>query len=365
MRNHWLIPFWGVIVILFAFPYQVFSQVQKVTVYPNAVVAETNSGEYKFQHTDLAAGQPDGKFMTTSSSGIFGMQYSNIVVLRKFNFNLPPHAVVTSIQVNITRRTSESHLLFGVYDHLVQFSLNGTRIGPNKAKSSKWSTQLSSVEYKWESEELADIHPAMMNNEEFGIALQIKSSGINLAHSNYVDGISLTVQYITSVLPAALKFFDVRAVNGISEISWEVLSDFPGEELIVEYSVDGKDWVPVCTKILSASNTKGNYLHNVKDNIRHYRLKLSFKNEIPWISKIKTLTVSEKTAEKPPFPNPVQNVLYFRSKEGKVVLLGLDGRRYAPSVYLKGDYFAMDLSGFPPGIYMLKTEDDTYKILKQ
>lgn len=70
MRNHWLIPFWGVIVILFAFPYQVFSQVQKVTVYPNAVVAETNSGEYKFQHTDLAAGQPDGKFMTTSSSGI-------------------------------------------------------------------------------------------------------------------------------------------------------------------------------------------------------------------------------------------------------------------------------------------------------
>lgn len=364
MKNHGFILSLRIVLLLSFSPVAVFSQVVSLKLNASVVVAENNSGSYQFQNLSNGRGAPDGQFVTATCGGVVGTLYSNTIIFKGFNLNLPPHAIISGISISIPKSTTDNYFLFGLYDHVVQLTLGSSRKGPNKASSSKWPMSLTNAVYNWSSHDLASLNPVVMNSPEFGIAFQIRSTGITDNHTSYVDGITLTVNYITSVLPAVLKSFDVTELNGKAFVQWKVEPDAPGENLLIEYSQDQNNWIKLYEEEITNNKPSGSFIHNNSGNgLNYYRLKLVRDDDVLWISQVKTFKT--QTHKNHPFPNPVKDLLFLPQQVEKIAIYNMNGQTVSPPVSGRGAQMVIDFSALQPGIYFIKTENEVHRIIKK
>lgn len=367
MKNPFNSIFFKIVLLFSLIPVMANAQIHTAGPnYSGAVTAENNTGEILFTSLSRAAGAPNNHFMVASGNIVIGTNYTNTILFTGFNFNIPAHGIITGIEVVVTKRASINNFLVGVYDNVVQLYYNNAKLGTNKASNSKWGTSRFSASYDGNMEDWGvTLTPNMVNSPDFGIAFQAMVTGIAGSHTVYLDAISVRISYITSVLPAVLKSFEVNAEGALPEIAWEVEADAPGEMLRIEHAADNMNFKTIFeTELLKSTVNKAKFLHQpAHSGVHYYRLQLIKNDEVLWVSAIKSFRFTPH--QQFPYPNPVEGLLYIPGETHQIRVYNSGGMQVNLKSFRQGNAMVADFSLLPMGTYYIKTSTSVFTIIKK
>ncbi len=171
------------------------------------------------------------------------------------------------------------------------------------------------------------------------------------------------IEIVAKALPVELISFTAKADDSGVKISWEVASELNNDKFVVQKSENGRDYADLATvKGKGTSNITA--LYSVRDNHpqkeNYYKLlQYDFNGKITekGVRHAKFTLTNNSVAV---YPNPSSTGVFTLVNESKWHVLNLTGVEV-----LKGEGNQVDLSSFQKGLYIIKTDQSSTKVLSK
>lgn len=188
---------------------------------------------------------------------------------------------------------------------------------------------------------------------------------------------SIFVTKLGSTLPAVWGSFSALARNNQVRLKWETLQESNVADYTVEYSVNGRDYLPLGT-VAAVGNSSSvqtyNFVHTMPDLAKnnYYRIRQTDLDGKFAFSEIRSAKFSNgQVVAVTATPNPVRDRLQLQvqAENIRVVLTDLAGRTIQ-SIQTQPGYHEINMSKLAPGLYNLSVFSnnsllETQKIVKQ
>ncbi|MCF2444356.1 T9SS type A sorting domain-containing protein [Dyadobacter sp. CY345] len=171
-----------------------------------------------------------------------------------------------------------------------------------------------------------------------------------------------------NALPVTLTRFS-GSTNGKSvSLEWATSSEVDASHFVIERSSDAINF-DALGKVIAAGDSHTEKQYNYLDSalptgLYYYRLKQVDRDESFEFSRIIGVKVESGLALKI-FPNPVKDFLTVQSEIeiNSVEIFNSAGVRLN-SVRVKSNFYSFDMTNYPTGLYLVKINDQVYKIVK-
>ncbi len=180
-----------------------------------------------------------------------------------------------------------------------------------------------------------------------------------------ITGISVgsTTGILNQPMPITLVSFSVNFKNNIPEISWATACEINNDRFEILRSVDGINFQTIGSiKGNANSHTIQNYQFTDNTELNtptYYQLKQVDFDGTTTLSKVITLQKSMVTTLTP-YPNPTRNYFVVNSPEVKTVYIcNILGQVLIQQNISQNQN--IDITNFPTGIYLIKTDDASIK----
>ncbi|HOZ53468.1 MAG TPA: T9SS type A sorting domain-containing protein [bacterium] len=170
-------------------------------------------------------------------------------------------------------------------------------------------------------------------------------------------------------LPIELGEFKAECFGDYIIVEWTTWSEINNEWFILEKSFDGKNWGRI-TKIPGAGNSNQALVYSYidKNNIgsnQYYRL-----TQIDYDNTSKTFEIISANCSpinKPIeiYPNPTKSILNINDNNNVIEKIEIVNDLGQVLVWFTSNERILDISDLKPGIYILKINEQNYKIIKQ
>lgn len=188
---------------------------------------------------------------------------------------------------------------------------------------------------------------------------------------------SIVVTKLGSTLPAVWGSFSALARNNQVRLKWETLQESNVADYTVEYSVNGRDYLPLGT-VAAVGNSNSvqtyNFVHTMPDLAKnnYYRIRQTDLDGKSAYSEIRSAKFNNgQVVAVTATPNPVRDRLQLQvqAENIRVVLTDLAGRTIQ-SLQTQPGYHELNMSQLAPGLYNLSVFSnnsllETQKIVKQ
>lgn len=176
------------------------------------------------------------------------------------------------------------------------------------------------------------------------------------------------VSTINSALPVTLKYFSGYAANDASILEWASVSESNSSHFEIERSTNAINF-QVIEKVAAAGDSKSDKQYtfrdyNLADGIYYYRLKQVDLDGAFEYSRIVSIKVKAATAVKV-YPNPVTDQLSIQSEIeiNSVEIINSSGIKLH-SERPDSHNYNFDMTKFPAGLYLIKINNEVFKIVK-
>jgi hypothetical protein len=318
---------------------------------------------------------------SATSTGLLQLFQGNTEYLRvtNFNFNIPDPAIICGIKVEVEKSATNIGSLLGliglayVKDHQVRLVSGGSVVGDNKAKSEDWTKNESYHTYGGETD-IWNVAwtSAQVNDPGFGVAISAHISGIlggvlALIPIVHIDHVRVTVYYQETLLPNHfLSFTTTRTHRNTALIQWKTPTELKDVSFNVERSLDGVQWQTVPGDI-RINNNAGNILHALEDlqpltGKSYYRVVATTTSGSRTSSSLTNFYFENENNIRI-YPNPFTDRLTLSGIAGTqpVTITDLSGRVVMQTITTNG---TLHLQTLKPGLYLLKTNNQTFKLQK-
>lgn len=179
--------------------------------------------------------------------------------------------------------------------------------------------------------------------------------------------------HASSGLPIELVGFNALVrENSRVELLWETASESNNDFFTVERSKNAKDWVEV-GKIQGAgtSTTTLQYStvdYNAKSGIWYYRLKQTDFDGMYAYSGIRTVEIFPMIQEMKIYPNPAENYVNVEGSPVEIEtvrLFDIQGKEVSVERLCDGGKCKLILDGLKSGMYMIRSRNHVFRILKK
>jgi hypothetical protein len=198
---------------------------------------------------------------------------------------------------------------------------------------------------------------AALNSWE--VSLDITASG----------GFFISTALGTSPLPVTMKYFRGNVAENSAILEWETTAEINSSSFDIERSTDAVHFQTVATQA-AAGNSKANKYYSYQDyslpaGLYYYRLKQVDVDGTYEYSRIISLRINSQAVVKV-FPNPVTEQLSIQSEieinsveviSGSGVSLQLNK--------VNTTLFELDMRSFPSGLYVIRVNNEAFKIIKK
>lgn len=181
-----------------------------------------------------------------------------------------------------------------------------------------------------------------------------------------VDNIQIT---LSSGLPVELSSFTASCSDNGALLKWTTESEARTDYFTMEGSADGDSWNEVGkVDAQFSSQTRTEYAYQTgrsADGINYYRLRLTdIDGSEEILSLVSLICENDKVLI---YPNPTAGTVTVNAAADEFAgVFDSSGRKVLETVYVFGKHqFAIDLSGFAPGLYSIQIAGDRYKLLKE
>lgn len=206
------------------------------------------------------------------------------------------------------------------------------------------------------------VQPDGTSRRQNGLASNIAGFGEGNDGELYAvsrTGNSLMQVIVTAVLPVDLVRFTGKEFQGMNELRWTTAMEENTEKFIVEYSLDGRDFV-VAGEVVSGRSSNGasySFKHYIpNERVIQYRLRIK---DIDASSKLSpVITVGSKNKEVKLYPTVISNrMVQVISGVGieRVEVYTLTGQKvHSKEVSGASGYFNVALPGLQKGMYLVR-----------
>jgi uncharacterized delta-60 repeat protein len=209
------------------------------------------------------------------------------------------------------------------------------------------------------------------------VGYSLDSQGLNLIVGG-TSGTSLAIARLLNssmILPVSLTTFTAEKSGSGVKLGWETVNERETDAFEVERSADGVNFTSIGTVTASGnSSSVRNYTFTDAQplqNINFYRLKIVNSDRSVNYSRIVTVRFGSAAITLQAFPNPVKNSLNLQftvpAGQVKVQVLDVSGRM-VKMIELKSAGTALttsiDMSGFRPGAYIIRVNEQSIKVMK-
>jgi len=168
----------------------------------------------------------------------------------------------------------------------------------------------------------------------------------------------------TTPLPITLNYFNVKKQLGNVLLEWQTASEINNDYFTIEKSTDALRWSTL-SKISGAGNSNQIINYQSIDNEKlsvtnYYRLKQTDYNGDYSYSEIQTIQENPKSSRIVVYPNPSSEFVNIESNETivRIEIYNLNGRQQLIEKPNQ-DYYSINVSTFPKGIYVFKIISST------
>lgn len=218
------------------------------------------------------------------------------------------------------------------------------------------------------------------NDEMLGTSpVSVNASGVVQGAGGYMGPSAATVDGVPNgvgcvPLPIELAYFQATAMdNRWVSLAWETISESNNDYFEIHRSVDLENWEFV-DKVNGLGNSTTLSYYTTEDasphsGVSYYRLLQFDFNGSSTYHDIKSVIIHSDPEQLSISPNPTS---------GKVNVIGTDldlthfqlfnsiGKKVQIDILASGAHtFTLDLSNVTPGVYLLKSEDKSYKIIRK
>lgn len=185
-----------------------------------------------------------------------------------------------------------------------------------------------------------------------------------------VDGFSgFVVQTVSSPLPVTWASFSIGQVNGGVRLQWKTAMEKDNAEFFVEHSIDGIHFNSIA-KIVAAGNSSAlqtySYLHEAPARgSNYYRIRQVDFDGRQTYSDVKRISLTSEVRQLKVLTNPVENgrlLIAVQKGTQSVSLYTTQGRLLLTKRLGEGTH-SIDVSAYAKGIYWLKTNEQTEKVI--
>lgn len=171
-------------------------------------------------------------------------------------------------------------------------------------------------------------------------------------------------------LPVTLVAFKAKAIEGNASLEWSTSEEINSDRFEIQRSSDGKSWMAMGV-VKSHENANKVNAYSFLDTTacatakRYYRLKMIDLDGTFAFSHFESVTLA-KGVETKIYPNPTADVLNLRSEQKvtEVQVFNADGKEVLAIRDTKG-VSQLDIRRLPTGIYLVKINGESFKILKR
>lgn len=173
-----------------------------------------------------------------------------------------------------------------------------------------------------------------------------------------------------ATLPVELLSFTATKLNSSVQLVWKTATEQNAVDFIVERSADGRNWSSIA-QLPAVGNSNSIQQYSYTDAAplngqNFYRLRQTDKDAKQHYSETRNVRFSSAVSSFVVLGNPVTNgLLKLQLNEQEPVRAGLYGAKgeLLLSVELKSGINTIDVSRFTPGMYWLRTADESKKIM--
>lgn len=172
----------------------------------------------------------------------------------------------------------------------------------------------------------------------------------------------------SNALPVTLTRFSGSSNGKSVSLEWATSSEVDASHFVVERSTDAINFNAL-GKVMAAGDSHSEKQYTFLDNalpkgIFYYRLRQVDMDESFEFSRIIGVKVEQEMAMKI-FPNPVTDFLTIQSEiEINSVEIFNSAGISLNSVLVKSNFYSLDMTNYPVGLYLVKINDEVYKIVK-
>ena len=179
---------------------------------------------------------------------------------------------------------------------------------------------------------------------------------------------------IPDEVPLPVEWLDFscgESIHGV-ELNWSTATETNNSHFEVEYTIDGDSYVVISEEISGAGNSAFQNQYTFidtkpKGSINYYRIKqVDFDGAYDY-SEIISCKFSQNTELVQVYPNPSKNSMSITVNTATSLdIVDITGKIILSNVFLEKDTeMRIDVSRFPRGIYLLKTDQSIEKIIVQ
>ncbi|WP_166444639.1 FG-GAP-like repeat-containing protein [Dyadobacter bucti] len=168
-------------------------------------------------------------------------------------------------------------------------------------------------------------------------------------------------------LPVELISFKASVIENQVQLSWATATEVNSNYFEIQRSNNGKAWEKI-GEVPALQNSSSNHHYTFSDanplkGTSYYRLKMVDLDQTFAYSKLQSVKIKSLTTV---YPNPVVNQLKIDSKEiiRKVNVFNSSGIKVM-SVENSQGIGSIDLGGLPQGLYLIQSQDETFKVMKK
>lgn len=186
-----------------------------------------------------------------------------------------------------------------------------------------------------------------------------------------------TVNSTQTPLPIGLINFNAFPINNkIVQLNWQTASEINNDYFTIERTLDGNNWQEINT-VAGAEYSTSLLNYSAIDNspytgVSYYRLKQTdFDGQFSY-SQVRSVTIeSLKSSQLELYPNPTSNKITIEGEETELknihiyTTLGQDVTALTKRLIDTKTKLVIDLSHLSMGIYYIKTNTTSYKVIKQ
>ncbi len=190
------------------------------------------------------------------------------------------------------------------------------------------------------------------------------NSGCNFNTANSVRAVAC----IGSVLPVELSSFTLNCESTLT-LNWTTESENNSSHWEIQASYDGENFIIIDTLSGQGNKTsESNYTYRSKTEYNYYRLKqIDFDGQYEYFGPLSTDCETDKFKV---FPNPVTDKISITgnsSQDLDIEILDMSGKTlYSDNFYNDSNiiYKEIDVAGLKPGAYIIKVNNQFFKVMK-
>lgn len=291
--------------------------------------------------------------------------------------NIPTFSVAdasNSIQVSVTNTTGANATLYGYID----FNIDGDFLDAGeRSQAMTVPSGTTSVTLTWVGLSGGKVGQSFIRLRLGSNAAQVQSPAGYSADGEVED---YTINIEASFLPVELVSFTAKAeTNGTTSLNWQTASEYNNAYYEIQRSADATKWDSIGVVYGTGnSNQLKSYLFTDNEplgGINYYRLKqvdYDGQTEYTAIASVRFAETQQTQADKNIllYPNPSRGEIWFKSdveiKEGQPLMVDVydfTGDKIM-SIEMQNTTQKIELNDYPAGIYFIKIDGKTHKILK-